>query len=131
MNDRKRYYPVVVYTVLLLLVWVVSLATDLLQLFYGNTVWGNSLISAGGVRWAVRNALPSIAAAPWSVVVVSLAIVGLLRSSGIAAMLSHLLFRFRLSKNLWVASEGSQALRFYIENRRHVRRFSRDFAEAG
>ncbi len=99
MNDRKRYYPVVVYTVLLLLVWVVSLANDLLQLFYGNTVWGNSLISAGGVRWAVRNALPSIAAAPWSVVVVSLAIVGLLRSSGIAAMLSHLLCRFRLSKS--------------------------------
>ncbi len=30
----------------------------------------------------------------------------------------------RLSKNLWEASEGSQVLRFYIEKRRHVRRFS-------
>lgn len=99
MNDRKRYYPVVVYTVLLLLVWVVSLANDLLQLFHGNTVWDNSLISAGGVRWAVRNALPSIAAAPWGVVVVSLAIAGLLRSSGITAMLSHLFTRFSLSKS--------------------------------
>ena len=37
----------------------------------------------------------------------------------------------RLSKNLRVASEGSQALRFYIENRRHVRRFSRFSFEAG
>lgn len=99
MNDRKRYYPVVVYTVLLLLVWVVSLANDLLQLFHGNTVWDNSLISAGGVRWAVRNALPSIAAAPWGVVVVSLAIAGLLRSSGITAMLLHLFTRFSLSKS--------------------------------
>ncbi len=99
MNDRKRYYPVVVYTVLLLLVWVVSLANDLLQLFHGNTVWDNSLISAGGVRWAVRNALPSIAAAPWGVVIVSLAIAGLLRSSGITAMLSHLFTRFSLSKS--------------------------------
>ncbi len=34
----------------------------------------------------------------------------------------------RLSKYLREASEGSQALRFYIENRRHARRFSRDFA---
>lgn len=99
MNDRKRYYPVIVYTVLLLMVWVVSLGNDLFRLFHDDMVGGNSLVSAGGVRWAVRSALPSIAAAPWGVAVVTLAIVGLLRSSGITAMLSHLLGRSGLTKS--------------------------------
>ena len=101
MNERRRYYPVLAYTALLALVWVVSLGNDILQLFLDNTVGNTSLMSAGGVRWAVRNALPSIGAAPWGTIAVLLAVVGLLRGSGITGMLSHFFTTFRLTKSEW------------------------------
>ena len=96
---RAYYYPLLAYIFSLLLVWVMSLGIDLVRLFSDNSVAGNSLMSTMGIRWALRNALPSLDALPWGFIVLSIATVGLLRGSGIARMMAHLLGSWRLTKS--------------------------------
>lgn len=98
-NRRSAYYPVLFYTGLLLLVWLVSLFAGIFGLFTDYTAGDNSLFTTPGVRWALRNAVPSIDNAPWGNIVMFVVIVGLLRGSGILRMLSHLLTPRKLTKN--------------------------------
>ena len=99
-NRRSAYYPVLFYLGLLALVWLVSLMTSIFELF-GNEylVNDNSLVTATGLRWALRNAVPSIDAAPWGTATMLLVSAGLLRGSGILRMLWHLFVDRSLTKN--------------------------------
>ena len=66
MNDGKpAYYPVLLYSLLLLLVWGGSWLIELVLLFAGESLDVNSLVSGEGVRWALLNAEASLEAAPW------------------------------------------------------------------
>ena len=57
----------------LLLVWVGAFFADVAGMLSDEAVYTSSLISAKGVRWALRTALPSIDAVPWGVVMVLVA----------------------------------------------------------
>ena len=96
-NKRAYYYPIPVYLLLLLLVWVGSFFVDVVQMLSDDAHTSSSLISAEGFRWAVRNALPTINALPWGIVMIAVAIYGLLCGSGITRILRRLVRLRRLS----------------------------------
>lgn len=99
-NRRSAYYPVLLYCALLVLVWLVSLMTGVIDLFSSDyIVNSNSLLTAPGMRWVLRNAVLSIDAAPWGTIVMFIVMAGLMRGSGISAMLSHLIMARHLTKN--------------------------------
>ncbi len=91
MNDRRAsYYPVLVYLSLLLLVWVGVFFADVTQMLSGKALSSSSLISAEGMRWALRTAVPSINALPWGMIMMLVAIFGLLRGSGLVRVVGCL-----------------------------------------
>ena len=96
-KKRAYYYPIPLYLLLLLLVWVGSFFVDVAQMLSDSTHASSSLISAEGIRWAVRNALPAINAIPWGIVMLSVAIYGLLRGSGITRVFCRMVRLRRLS----------------------------------
>ena len=102
-NRRTYYYPLLVYLFALLLVWVGAFFADVAGMLSDEAVYTSSLISAKGVRWALRTALPSIDAVPWGVVMVLVASYGLLRSSGLAKALLHMVLMRRLTALEWRA----------------------------
>ena len=89
-NRRAYYYPVLINLALLLLVWVGAFFADVTQLLSGEALSSSSLISAEGMRWALRTAVPSINALPWGMVMMLVAIFGLLRGSGLARVVGRL-----------------------------------------
>ena len=93
-KKRAYYYPVSIYLLVLLMVWIGSFFVDVAQMLSGGSHVNSSLLSAGGIRWAVRNALPAINALPWGIFMLSVVMLGLLRGSGLANALSRLA-RFR------------------------------------
>ena len=93
-KKRAYYYPIPLYLLLLLLVWVGSFFVDVAQTLSDNAHTSSSLISAEGIRWAVRNALPTINSIPWGIVMLSVAIYGMLCGSGITKVLCRMV-RFR------------------------------------
>lgn len=90
-NSRAYYFPLPAYLLLLLMVWVGTFFVDLVQLLSGAALPSSSLVSAEGVRWALRSALPSINALPWGTIMMLVATCGLLRGSGLTKVLSRLL----------------------------------------
>lgn len=99
MNDRRAsYYPVLIYLALLLLVWVGAFFADVTQMLSGGVPSSSSsLISAEGMRWALRTAVPSINALPWGMIMMLVAIAGLLRGSGLVRVIGRLLSLHRLT----------------------------------
>ena len=93
-KKRAYYYPVSIYLLVLLMVWIGSFFVDVAQMLSGGSHVNSSLLSAGGIRWAVRNALPAINALPWGIFMLSVVMLGLLRGSGLASALCRLV-RFR------------------------------------
>lgn len=89
-NQRAYYYPFPVYILLLLTVWIGAFFADVAQLLSGGVLPSSSLMSAEGVRWALRTALPTVGALPWGVVMMLVATIGLLRGSGLAKVLGRL-----------------------------------------
>ena len=102
-NRRASYYPLPVYLLLLLMVWVGAFFADVVHLLFGVEAQASSLISAEGVRWALRTALPSIGAAPWGTVMMLVAAFGLLRGSGLVKAIVRLLCLRRLTLSEWRA----------------------------
>lgn len=96
-NQRAYYFPLPLYLLLLLMVWVGAFFADVVQLLSGGVLPSSSLMSAEGVRWALRTALPSIGALPWGVVMMLVATYGLLRGSGLAKVLGRLVCLRRLT----------------------------------
>lgn len=102
-NRRTYYYPLLAYLLVLLLVWVGAFFADVAGMLSGEAVHISSLISAKGVRWALRTALPSIEAVPWGVVMVLVATYGLLRGSGLERSLLRLVALRRPTALEWRA----------------------------
>ena len=110
-NRRAYYYPLSIYLLALLLVWVGAFFADVVQLLGDETAYVSaSLISAKGVRWALRTALPSVDAVPWGVVMTLVAACGLLRGSGLAKALLRLVAMRRLTASEWRALLFSSAV---------------------
>lgn len=104
MNKKRAYYYLIpIYLLLLLLVWIGSFFVDVAQMLSDNVHTSSSLISADGIRWAVRNALPTVNAIPWGVVMLLVAVYGLLHGSGITRVLCRLVRFRRLSGAEWRA----------------------------
>ena len=102
-NKRAYYYPLPIYLLLLLMVWVGAFFVDVVQLLSDGTLYSSSLISAEGVRWALRTALPSIDALQWGTVMMLVLTYGLLRGSGLTKVLWRLLSVRRLTISEWRA----------------------------
>ena len=101
MNDGKpAYYPVLLYSLLLLLVWGGSWLIELVLLFAGESLDVNSLVSGEGVRWALLNAEASLEAAPWGAAFFLLFVVGLLHGSGLLRLTGNMLRGRASSKEL-------------------------------
>lgn len=98
-NSRLFYYPVVVYTGLLLLVWLLSWGIGVAELALGQNATMHSLVSAEGLRWAVRTALQTIDNAPWGVIMLFVSLLGLLTGSGMVRSVIKLLTGNRLALN--------------------------------
>lgn len=77
------YYPVYVYTLLLLAVWLLSWFAGVAGVFVSGEVLVENLVSAEGVRWALRSASYSLESAPWGVAVLCVVCVGLIVGSGL------------------------------------------------
>lgn len=103
-NRRAYYYPLLAYLLALLLVWVGAFFADVAELLADEAVHSSaSLISAKGLRWALRTALPSVDAVPWGTMMVLVAVYGLLRGSGLAKALLRLVLLRRLTTSEWRA----------------------------
>ena len=102
-NSRKHYYPLLLYVVLLLLVWAFSFFRDIALLLNGSAQSAVSLITAEGVRWAVRAAQPSLQAVPWGAALLLVATAGLLQGSGFTKSVVALLHLRRLTRTQWRA----------------------------
>ena len=102
-NRRAYYYPLPLYLLLLLMVWIGAFCVDVVRLLSDGMFYSSSLISAEGVRWALRTALPSIDALPWGAVMMLVATYGLLRGSGLTKALGRLFSMRRLTVSEWRA----------------------------
>ncbi len=98
-NCRIFYYPAVVYMCMLLFVWLLSWVFGLFELAFGKNVAIHSLVSAEGLRWAVRTAKHTIDTVPWSVIMLFLFSVGLLTGSGMLKSICKVVERRQLAYN--------------------------------
>ena len=100
MNDRRAfYYPAIAYTLLLVVIWLLSWLVGMLEAFSGADFGLEPLVSAEGVRWAVRSSLPSLNQAPWGTIVLVIVMFGLVRGSGLKRAVGRLFGVGQLSRN--------------------------------
>lgn len=97
-SKREHYYPVIGYTLIFVSVWLFSWLMDIASMFIGNDFGLSPLVSSEGVRWALRNAMPSFATIPWGFVMLAVSSVGLLYGSGMLRVFVHMKNRLRLTK---------------------------------
>lgn len=97
-NNRRDYYPVIGYLLLLVAVWLFSWLSDIISTFMNADFGFASLVSSEGIRWAMRNALPSLENVAWGSILLFITAWGLLQGAGITRVLSHMLKRERLTK---------------------------------
>jgi p-aminobenzoyl-glutamate transporter AbgT len=91
MNDKRAYYyPAIAYTFLLIAVWLLSWLSGMVEAFVGAKSGIESLVSAEGVRWAVRSSMKSLNEVPWGTIILVIIILGLLRGSGLKKALDGL-----------------------------------------
>lgn len=76
------YYPVVAYVMLLLCVWLLSWVMGVVALLTGDVTSLFSLVSAEGLRWAVRSASMMLDDVPWATIMFFVTSIGLLVGSG-------------------------------------------------
>ena len=114
-NKREYYYPVLAYTLLLVLVWLFSWVADMAAMFSGGTFAIKSLVSGEGLRWAARNAMLSLNDVPWGTIMLAIVIIAILQGAGIMRVLCRVFTAKPLSKNEKRALLVSVlALLFYI-----------------
>lgn len=89
-NSRNAYFPVLLYTFLLLAVWAGSWFVAVVRLLLGGEGAVTSLVSSEGVRWALLSVNESIGAAPWGCAVFMLFTAGMLSGSGLFRSFANL-----------------------------------------
>lgn len=100
MNDRRSiYYPVILYTFILVAVWLCSWLVSVLQLLSGGEMTVTSLVSGEGVRWALLTVQDTLNAAPWGCVLFMLLVAGLSCGSGFIQSLSRMFVFKGISAN--------------------------------
>lgn len=88
---NKRFHPVLLYLAMLLLVMLVSWIGSIIELRHvgGNgQMMLNSVFSAQGVRWLVRNAATAVGKAPIGNAVLIMLMIGIGKGSGFVRALS-------------------------------------------
>lgn len=97
-NRREHYYPLIGYVLLLVIVWLASWLIDIVATFVGVDLGIASLVSSEGVRWAVRNALPSLKNVAWGEIMLAVSAAGLLNGSGLFRLFMHIPQKKRLTR---------------------------------
>lgn len=97
--NNIRYYPAIFYTAILMAVWLLSWLLGIYEIVADDVNGVNSLISAEGLRWALRTAQASIASAPWAVAMLAVVSWSFIVGSGFWNSLAELLRLNRLSAN--------------------------------
>lgn len=105
-----RYFPVLLYSLLLVAIWVSSWIMGIAGLLSSGVQRNESLLSAQGVRWALRSATDSLEAAPWGAAVLCVVALGLLYGSGLLETIALLVRRKPLSHNRKIAAVMSLLL---------------------
>lgn len=106
-NRRLLYYPAVIYVAILLCVWLLSWVMGAVTLLRGSGAEVAPLVSAEGVRWAVRSASATIDNAPWAAIMLFVTSAGLLWGSGMARSARAFLHEGSLSfveRRAWVSA---------------------------
>lgn len=85
-RERISYLPLMLYMVLLLSLWLLSWLLGVLQLLIEDTFALRNLMTAEGVRWALRSSLNSVESAPWGVSMVLVAACGAIEASGLTQL---------------------------------------------
>lgn len=103
--NRKDFcfYPILLYIILLFGVWVLSWFAGVVDLLIDNGERVHSLVSAEGLRWAFRNAVPSLSYAPWAVTLFCVLSFGLVKSSELLHTVVTVFSAKKLSANRRVA----------------------------
>lgn len=96
-RERISYFPLNLYMVLLLSLWLLSWLLGVLQLLVEDTLVLRNLMTAEGVRWALRSSLNSVESAPWGVSMVLVAAYGAIKASGLTQLFGGLLARRALT----------------------------------
>ncbi len=106
-RDKRYYYPLLLYILLLLLVWLASWVVGVVGLLSGNDFELHNLLSATGIRWTLRNAVGFVDSAPWATAIFGVLCIGLLRGSGFIHSFSLMISGCSLSHNrsraLWMS----------------------------
>lgn len=99
MNDKRGdYYPFIGFVLFLIVVWLLSWILDIAATFTDTDFGLTSLVSSEGVRWVMRNALPSLNEVAWGEIMLLISILGLLRGSGITRLFLHIIKKQQLTK---------------------------------
>ena len=98
-NRRVIYYPVLVYTFLLVFIWLLSWLVSIAQLLCSLQTTVHSLVGGDGVRWALLSIRNSLNAVPWGSTILLLLAVGFLAGSGFLSSMVRLISGSRISKN--------------------------------
>ena len=77
------YFPLLLYLFLLLSLWLLSWFFGVLQLVFNSTFVVGNLITAEGMRWALRSSLNVVDSAPWGVAMLSVVTYATLAASGL------------------------------------------------
>lgn len=97
-SKREHYYPIIVYVLLLVTVWLMSWILDIATAFTASDIDIKSLVSSEGLRWIMRNAMPVLNNIAWGEILLAITALGLLQGSGIIRVLKHLIKRQQLTK---------------------------------
>lgn len=82
-KDGYKYWPFLLYTALLLFLWLASWFVGVATLFSSSREGFNSLFSGEGLRWALCSVAASVDSAPWGAAAMVVASLGLLVGSGV------------------------------------------------
>ena len=97
-SKREHYYPIIVYVLLLVTVWLMSWILDIATAFTASDIDIKSLVSSEGLRWIMRNAMPVLNNIAWGEILLAITALGLLQGSGIVRVFTHLIKRQQLTK---------------------------------
>ena len=98
-NRREQYYPVIAYTLLLVLVWLLSWVADMAGMFSCGAFAVKSLVSGEGLRWAMRDAMHSLNDISWGTIMLAVVMLAFLQGAGVLRVLHRLFSAESLTKN--------------------------------
>ncbi|MBQ8269691.1 MAG: AbgT family transporter [Bacteroidaceae bacterium] len=116
-NRRLLYYPAVAYTVLLAGIWLLSWVMAVVNLLHEGGAEVVPLVSAEGLRWAVRSATASIENIPWGAIMLFVTSMGLLAGSGMVRSARALMRRESLSfieRRAWLSAAVALLLYLFL-----------------